>query len=57
MSMPPNVTGDFVETADVEMAVRLATEVIRDETLFSTEMRLMAAQVLVSAAGLVRPER
>lgn len=57
MSMPPNVTGGFVETADVEMAVRLATEVIRDETLFSTEMRLMAAQVLVSAAGLVRPER
>ena len=46
-----------VEPADLEAAVQLATRVIRSEGLFSTETRLMAAQVLVSAAGLAQEGR
>lgn len=56
MSLLPNDSGAIptVDTADLEAAVQLATRVIRSEGLFSTETRLMAAQVLVSAAGLAQ---
>lgn len=62
MSLTPGrqpVTGGIptVEPADLEAAVQLATRVIRSEGLFSTETRLMAAQVLVSAAGLAQEGR